>query len=156
MEWCQAVGVWSGCTFKWEQKNKINKSTQGRQYHAVAHNKNMHLKNLNVHILWAPAACTQASALLPLHTQTQTHALSRELRVTVLISWLVNYHMKAGFLTACNIILSILSSYLHIEKKKNLPSATCGPHHHPQNPVGSNWPGVLHNKERCWELDRAC
>lgn len=65
------LGGLKWCTFKWEEKNKINKKTHRRQYHAVAHNKNMHLKNLSEP--WAPTACTQASSLLPLHTRKHTH-----------------------------------------------------------------------------------
>lgn len=113
-------------------------------------------------MLWATTTCPQASTLVPLHTHKHTHTLSESssgsrLWSLVLLSSLTII-WKQGF--ELHVTYSSVSSLLSLQKNKknkhptqwNLwPSYASPPHS-----VGSNWPGVLHEGARCWELVYAC
>lgn len=125
----KAHGMMSGAGFEvvhiqMGTENKINNNTwRQRVCHVVAHNKNTHLK------MWSPAVCTQAS--LPHKHTFQGHSFDPSACYLIWLSYENIFFLLIFIIppTQC----------CHLPPP---PSTT------PLNPVGFNWSGVLHDRER--------
>lgn len=135
----KAHGMMSGSWFEvvhiqMGTKNKIKKNTQGDSI------TQWHTTKICTWKTWMRMYCGRPLyAHKPPHfcSCTHTHTLSKWLRVTVLISWLVtsfDYHVKAGLLTACDALRSILSSHLYHTTYPMPPPAAPAPPTHPPPP----------------------
>lgn len=136
--------VWSGANSNGNKKNEINNNAQRETAsHSGTQQKYVFLKT------WMRVYFSRLS----LHTHTfrsrfwflalLPHLTIVWKQVSNCMRWATHY--------------SIFSSLLYHLRSV----ATCQPPSPststvPLNPVGSNWPGVLHDREWCWELDGAC
>lgn len=138
--------VWSGANSNGNKKNEINNNAQRETAsHSGTQQKYVFLKT------WMRVY----SSRLSLHTHT--HTFRSRFWFLALLPHLTIVWKQVSNCMRWATHYSIFSSLLYHLRSV----ATCQPPFPststvPLNPVGSNWPGVLHDREWCWELDGAC